>query len=156
MPIKKRLTEKQRIKKQLPKGWKSALRHPLMQKICYKKTFDPTASNVIQAIKLTSNWRGASWAEKVFTLALDIILEKSTGTGVLATENYNRLQDHLEGNDTKMYSADMRIWMVWCWDIYHDHYKLYDIEPGALVLETPKLSSVKKRRKKLVIKRTRK
>lgn len=148
MPIKKRLTEAQRLKRQLPKGWRNALRHPLLAKICYRnELFNPTPANIVKAINQTKGWKGATWAEKVFVQALDLIMEKAYGVGILDVDAYNRLQDHLIGNDNKMQAYDWRIWHTWLWDIYHDHYKLQDMEAGDLELPEPPKPVLKLKRK---------
>lgn len=155
MPIAQRLTPEQRLNKTLPKGWRSALRHPLIQKLCYGGAFNPTPANISQAIKLTKSWKGASWAEKVFVLALDIIMEKGLGVSVLDPDTYNRLNEHLANNDNKMQAANWRIWHTWCWDIYHDGYGLLDLEEGELDLPRPrrivkkKLVKARKRKRKV-------
>lgn len=155
MPFKKRLSDTQRLKKQLPKGWRATLAHPLMKKITYGSYgFKPTPQNVIKAIKLTKSWKGASYTEKLFVLCLDLLMEKAYGKGVLDPDTYNRLQDHMESNQGKVQTESMSIWMIWCWDYYHDHYKLFDMEDGSLILPTtvnvPRVrSKVKPKRKKL-------
>lgn len=153
MPIRKRLTEKERIKRQLPKGWSRAIKHPLVAKLCYNGVpFDPTPKNIVRAISQTKSWKGASWTEKVFVQALDLIMEKAFGVGILEPEAYNRLQDHLINNDTKIQVADFRTWHVWLWDIYHDGYKLQDMETGDLELPSP-AKLIKKSKRKPTIKR---
>lgn len=135
MPIVKRLSPEERLKKQLPKGWKATLAHPLMKKITYGPSgFNPTPKNVVQAINITKSWKGATYQQKLFVLCLDLLMEKAYGRSVLDPDNYNRLQDHMESNQDKMQSKEMSVWMIWCWDYYHDFYKLHDLENGTLVL----------------------
>lgn len=135
MVIKKRLTEKERLKKQLPSGWKATLAHPLMKKISYGVNgFKPTPQNVLAAIKLTKSWKGATFQQKLFVLCLDLLMEKAYGQGVLDPDTYNRLQDHMESNQSKMQSENMSVWQTWCWDYYNDHYKLQEVEDGELLL----------------------
>lgn len=137
MPIKRRLNPEQRAKKIITPQHRRTLRHPLMQKICYGGAFEPTAVNMAEAIQLTKSWKGASWTQKVFVQALDILMEKAFDISVLDPETYNRLQEHLKNNDDKMYAANWRIWHIWVWDVYHDHYRLHDMAPGDLTLPTP-------------------
>jgi hypothetical protein len=151
MPIKRRLSEAERLKKALPKGWRSTLAHPLMQKITHNKTFDPTPKNVIKAIKLTKSWKGASYTEKLFVMILDLLMEKAYGRGVLDPDTYNRLQDHMESNQGKIQAESYGIWMTWCWDYYHDHYGLQNVEDGTLVL--PSTVNVRKVKPKMKLKR---
>lgn len=155
MPIKRRLTEDERLKRQLPKNWRSAFRHPLLQKFTYGNGWTLTPRNLLRAIDTTVKWKGASYTEKAIVLALDIILERAYGTPLLEPETYNRLQDHLENNQHKIQAENFRAWHIWCWDIYHDHYKLYDMEPGTLELPTipkqvKKIVRRKLKRKKLL------
>ena len=150
MPIKKRLTEKQRLTRSLPKGWKSALRHPLLKALTHADHFNPTPINVSKAISTVSSWRGASDVEKVFVLALDLVMEKAYGEGVLSESNYNRLWDHLVNNEHKL---DTWARQTFLWDIYHDHYGLVPLENGALELPKPKIVIKKKVRKKRILKR---
>ena len=151
MAFKKRLTEAQRLKKQLPKGWKHTLAHPLMQKLTYGTDgFKPTPQNVIKAIRLTKSWKGASYQEKLFVLCLDLLMEKAYGQGVLDPDNYNRLQDHMENNQDKVQAESMKTWQTWCWDYYNDYYGLQDVEDGTLTLiATVNKPTVKAKRKKL-------
>lgn len=154
MPIKRRLTDDQRLRRQLPKGWKAAIRHPLLSQLCYGATsFDPTPANIVKAIITTKSWKGASWREKVFVLCLDIVLERAFGVTVLEPDNYNRLQEHLTNNNEKLYVGDWQAWHVFIWDVYHDGMGLLNMEPGDLALapvKPPKRKPVvKKKRKKL-------
>jgi len=136
MAIKKRLSESERLRKQLPKGWRRTLNHPLMKKIIYNGNFDPQPRNVVKAIRLTKGWRGASYTEKLFVLCLDLLMEKVYGEGILDVDTYNRLQDHMQSNQAKMQNESLSTWMVWSWDYYHDHCKLFDIPDGSLELST--------------------
>lgn len=156
MPIKKRLSTKQRLNRQLPKGWRNTLQHPIMKKLIYDGSIDTSTESVVAVLKSVKGWKGASWREKVFILALDLIMEKSTGKSLLDPDAYNRLQDHLTNNEHKMY-ADNTAWMTYIWDIYHDHYKLQKMETGDLRLDSkPKLKITKKKPKKIKLKRRRK
>lgn len=137
MGIKKRLTNDQRVKRQLPKGWKAALTHPLMQKAS-RASGITKPKHIVDAIYLTSKWKGATWGQKVFVLALDTVMEKAFDKAILTPDNYNRLQEHLMTNDDKMFAASFLPWMIWCWDLHHDHYKLHDLANGELSLRTPK------------------
>lgn len=148
MPIKKRLTEKERLKKQLPKGWEQTLVHPLMRKVTHAGNFDPTPANAVKAIRLTKGWKGASYTEKLFVLCLDLLMEKAFGYGVLDPDNYNRLQDHMENSQGKMQAESFSTWMTWCWDYYHDHFGLHNLEGGTLALPvTVKVRRVKPKMK---------
>jgi hypothetical protein len=149
MPIKKRLSEDQRIKKQLPKHWRAAFRHPLLKKFTYGNGWTLTPKSLAHAIEKTAKWKGASYTEKCLVLALDTILEKSHGISVLEPETYNRLQAHLESSQTKIEAENFRAWHIWCWDIYHDHYRLHDMEVGDLRLPEPPKSTRKALRKKI-------
>lgn len=151
MPIAKRLSQEERVKKQLPKGWSRASKHPLIQKLCYGRKV--SNADVVQAIAMTRKWKGATWWQKVFTISLDLVLEKAFGEGILAPDIYNRLQDHLENNENKIHNEDIRTWMTYMWDFYHDHYGLHEMEPGDLELPKPvrkikKSKRLKRRRKK--------
>lgn len=137
MPIAKRLTEAERLNRILPKGWRSAIQHPIIKKLIHGG-FDPSPRSIVNAINTTKTWKGATWEQKVFVHALDIILEKAYGEGILDVDAYNRLQDHLTNNEHKMQASDWRVWHIWVWDVYHDHFKLHDMEPGELVLPSPK------------------
>lgn len=146
MPIKKRLTAEERIKKQLPKGWRSALTHPLMKKQTYGVWgFDPTPKNIAEAIRLTKGWKGASFQQKLFVITLDLIMEKAFDRAVLEPDTYIRLQDHLESNQEKMRSESNTTWQTWCWDYYNDSYGLENFEAGTLLLETPIKRKLKKK-----------
>lgn len=136
MPIKRRLTPEEQLKKKLPKGWRTTIRHPLLAKMTYGDVplFEPTPENVVAAITRTRGWKGASWAEKVFTIAFDLVSEKGHGEGVLDVDTYNRLQEHLQNNDDKLRKDDWRLWHLWIWDVFHDHYGIYDLQPGELDL----------------------
>lgn len=137
MAIKKRLSAEERIKKRLPKGWRACLKHPLMQKLCFTGKFDPTPVNVDTAIGMTKSWKGATYQQKAFTHVLDILLEKSGRKGILTAEQYERLQDHLTLNLDKIEQSDWHTWHIWLWDVYHDFYRLHDLETGGLTLPTP-------------------
>lgn len=152
----KRTTPEQRAKKIVTVKYRRALKHPLLKKLCYGVSgFDPTPMNIVNAIELTKKWKGATYQQKVVTLALDIVLEKAFGEGILEPGTYNRLQDHLESNDTKILAENFTVWQTWMWDIYHDYYGLYDINPGEL--ELPKLTTPKRPKpKKKTIKRRKK
>lgn len=155
MPIQKRLKSTERIKlrrkrlsESLPKGWQSALQHPLMLGLCYQNTkFNPTPENVDQAIREVRGWKGATDIQKVFVLALDLLLEKGTGEGFLEPDVYNRLWEHLLRNEDKL-----EYWpkQTFVWSIYHDHFKLNQYEAGQLQLPKPP------RKVKLKLKRKRK
>lgn len=150
MPIKKRPSQKQRIKRKLPKGYRAVLRHPLLCKLTYgdNPIYNPGPEELIRAIDLTKKWKGASWEQKIFVLAFDLVLEKATGTGVLDAATADRLHSHLESNQSKIQSASYGAWMLWCWDIWHDHYGLYDIEAGELDLPKPITASKPRKRVK--------
>jgi|SRR6056297_761650 len=147
MPIKKRLTEQQRLRKQLPKGWRRAVEHPLIKKLPIK----PTPQYIAKAIKTTKSWKGASWDQKIFTVCLDLVLDKAFDQPLLELEAFNRLQEHIENNQSKIYRDDWRAWHVWIWDVYHDGMGLFDMEAGTLRLPeiAPKKRIKKPRRKKL-------
>ena len=156
MPIKRRLSEKERLKKQLPHGWNKALEHPLMKKLTHGDSgFNPTPRNVIQAINRTKGWKGATYKEKLFVLCLDLIMEKAygEGKGVIDPYTYNRLQDHMESNQTKMQAESMIIWMTWCWDYYHDHYRLFNTKDGSLELPVTVNRHKDKRKTKVKLKK---
>jgi hypothetical protein len=149
MPIKRRLSDEERLQRQLPKNWDKALHHPLLAKLCYKRTaFDPTPANIVRAINMTKGWKGATYTEKVFVQALDLVLEKAYGIPVLEPDTYNRLQDHLINNEDKIAKESLLAWQVWVWDIYHDHYKLQDMEAGELHIPLPVLTKPKRKLKK--------
>ena len=153
MPIQKRLTEAQRkrersrrLSQSLPKGWKQAIRHDLIQRLTYNRNFDQSAEGVDRAIRRVTGWKGASDIEKVFVLALDLLLEKGTGEGVLDPDQYNRLWEHLLRNDDKLEFGPRQTFI---WDIYHDHFKLNNYEAGELSLpEIPRKVKIKLKRKR--------
>lgn len=151
MPIKKRLSETERVRKQLPDGWRHAINHPLMRKQCYGHTgFDASPKNIVTAINMVKGWRGATFQQKLFVITLDLIMEKAYGEGLLDPDNYNRLQEHLDNNQDKMKAENHNVWQTWCWDFYHDHYGLQKYNAGALILEElpkPKKKIVKKIKK---------
>lgn len=151
MAIAKRLSAEERadkaekrLRESLPKGWDRATLHPLLLKICYDKRFEPTAYNVFNAIRTVKGWRGATDTEKVFVLALDLVMEKAFGEGVIEPDTYNRLWDHLLNNEENLEFYPKQVFL---WDIFNDHYGLNNIEPGGLHLPE-RFRKIKLKRKK--------
>ena len=105
--------------------------------------FDTSPKHVVATINAVKSWKGASWNQKVFVQALDLLLEKAYDRSLLDPDTYNRLQEHLHSNEHKMQAADWLAHHVWVWDIYHDYFKLQNVENGTLTL--PELFKTKKR-----------
>lgn len=146
MPIKKRLTETERVSKTLGKGWEQCFMYGTLAGIVKFTRYDASPKNIARALKQVRGWQGASYQDKVVIFTLSSIMWRSFGESPLTDFQYDKLFKHLLDHENDILaSAGLHYHQAFVWD----HRVLARHSKGALLLpETPNSKPKKTRLKK--------